>query len=83
MWSIDHAYHSFVTNIAFAFQAAAELEKRKENFTKELDFVCADVVCYIFLFIYCLTLFETPLFSPEIVCYIQIIFYNNHMFVIV
>jgi len=30
--------------ITFAFQTAAELEKRKENFSKELDFVCADVV---------------------------------------
>jgi hypothetical protein len=26
-------------------QTAAELEKRKENFSKELDFVIADVVC--------------------------------------
>lgn len=31
--------------ISFMFQTAAELEKRKENFTKELDFVFADVVC--------------------------------------
>jgi len=26
------------------FQAAAELEKRKENFKKEMDFVVANVV---------------------------------------
>lgn len=26
------------------FQTAAELERRRENFTKELDFVFADVV---------------------------------------
>jgi hypothetical protein len=27
------------------FQAAAELEQRKENFSKEMDFVVANVVC--------------------------------------
>lgn len=27
------------------FQTAAELERRREKFTKELDFVFADVVC--------------------------------------
>jgi hypothetical protein len=27
------------------FQAAAELERRKENFSKEMDFVVANVVC--------------------------------------
>lgn len=32
-------------------QTAAELEKRRENFTKELDFVFADVV-YIYIYIY-------------------------------
>jgi len=58
-------------NIAFTFQTAAELEKRKENFTKELDFVCADVVCYIFLFIYCLSLIASPF---------QIILFNNQVF---
>jgi len=58
-------------NVAITFQTAAELEKRKENFTKELDFVCADVVCYIFLFIYCLSLFASPF---------QITFFNNHVF---
>ena len=26
-------------------QTAAELERRRENFSKELDFVIADVVC--------------------------------------
>lgn len=31
--------------ISFMSQTAAEYEKRKENFTKELDFVFADVVC--------------------------------------
>ena len=30
-------------------KTAAELEKRKENFSKELDFVCADVVCALIL----------------------------------
>ena len=33
--------HVWVLNV----QTAAELEKRKENFSKELDFVIADVVC--------------------------------------
>lgn len=28
------------------FQAAAELKKRKENFSKEMDFVVANVVSY-------------------------------------
>ena len=31
----------------FTFQTAAELERRRENFTKELDFVFADVVCFL------------------------------------
>lgn len=29
-------------------QTAAEYEKRKEKFYKELDFVIADVVCFLF-----------------------------------
>lgn len=33
----------------FTFQTAAELERRREKFTKELDFVFADVVRTFFL----------------------------------
>ncbi|KAI3797129.1 hypothetical protein L1987_32382 [Smallanthus sonchifolius] len=28
-------------------KSVAELEKKRENFTKDLDFVFADVVCYL------------------------------------
>ncbi|CAI8601615.1 unnamed protein product [Vicia faba] len=35
------------------------MEKRKENFTKELDFVCAYVVCYTFLLLYYLSIIPT------------------------
>lgn len=38
------------------FQAAAELERRKENFTKEMDFVVANVVCLLVNKIYSLLL---------------------------
>lgn len=30
-----------------SLQTAAELERRREKFTKELDFVFADVVCFL------------------------------------
>ncbi|CAI8598187.1 unnamed protein product [Vicia faba] len=35
------------------------MEKQKENFTKELDFVCAGVVCYTFLLLYYLSIIPT------------------------
>lgn len=42
--TLDYFFLS-VSVCTLELQSAAELEKRKENFSKELDFVFADVVC--------------------------------------
>jgi hypothetical protein len=43
MFRQDFYGHGILQHL-FTFQTAAELERRREKFTKELDFVFADVV---------------------------------------